>query len=143
MVKPTFARNEHHLLPTKDGKKALPKLTNIFHAYYLTKAVKQYQSTFKNCQGAATAGCSLKGWGARCQACQQGQQGRHVHWLGLHPTATTRRSRADPGVAELNESISPNKSVVTRQVQGQAKKSVHGSGCTSAASMARYKHGCG
>lgn len=47
MVKPTFARNEHHL-PTKDEKKALQKLANYFHAYYLTKAVKQYQSAFKN-----------------------------------------------------------------------------------------------
>lgn len=32
----------------KMKKKALQKLANFFHAYYLTKAVKQYQSAFKN-----------------------------------------------------------------------------------------------
>lgn len=50
--------------------------------------------------------------------------------------ATTRRSRTDPGAAVRvkQESRSPNKSVVARQVQGQAQKSVCGSGCSSAGS---------
>jgi len=48
MVKPTFTRNKHHVMPTKDEKKALQKLTDSFHAYYLTKAVKQHQPAFKD-----------------------------------------------------------------------------------------------
>ncbi|EOA97131.1 hypothetical protein Anapl_06147 [Anas platyrhynchos] len=50
---------------------------------------------------------------------------------GPHPTDTTRGSRTDPGTAAggKQESRLPLKSVVTRQVQDQANKSVHRSGC--------------
>lgn len=67
MVKPTFARNEHHL-PTKDEKKKpLQKLANFLHAYYLTKAVKQYQPS-KTLSGSNNSWLLPKGTGSQASS---------------------------------------------------------------------------
>lgn len=118
-------------------KESSAKAGQDFSCLLLTKSVKQLSVNLpKLCQEAPTAGCS-PGVKHDNRASKAGPRPP-----GPHPTDTTRGSRTDPGTAAgvKQESRLPHKSVVTRQVQGQATKSVHRSGCKVRGSPARHRH---
>jgi len=81
----------------------------------------------KSLSGSSKGWLLTNGWKARSQTQQHSWQGRGLQRPGPTPQYLSKRNRRGPEVVarSYQESRSPDTLVVTRQVQGQVRKSVH------------------